>query len=73
MQGCNVNKFQTRKTKSWKLAYLITLFMLVHENSANISISSLMILVKILVFYKALVLSNLNISYLSSLMFTSSK
>ena len=42
-----------------KLEDLIALFMLVHKKSTNISIFSLIILVRILIFCEALVLSNL--------------
>ena len=47
--------------------------MLVHKNSANISIFSLMLLVEISVFCEVLLLSNLGIYFLISSIFTSSK
>ena len=52
---------------------LIALFVLVHKNSANTSVFSLIILVGILIFCEALVLSNLRISFPTSPMFTFSK
>ena len=52
---------------------LIALLMLIHKKSTYIWIFSLIILVGILFFWEALVLSNLRISFLTSPIFTSSK
>ena len=56
--------------KERKLTDLIAMFMLVHKNSANISLFSLIILAAISAFCEGLVLSNLRIFFSTSSIFT---